>query len=101
MFIGRPPLGMSDWDSRMVRIFSRRMEQIAVHVKHEPGRFSTQSPHIDAKKRSGIEKGATHLLDKASLIGLETARWSWLPSNHSHVVDSLLIPHDNNRLRSG
>ena len=31
------------WDARMVRVFNDRMEQIAVHVRHEPGRFSTQS----------------------------------------------------------
>jgi len=64
------------WDSRVVRIFNRRMEQIAFHVKHEPGRFSTQSQHIAAKKRSGIEKGAVYQLEKASLIGLETGRWA-------------------------
>ena len=31
------------WDARLVRIFNDRMEQIAVHVKQEPGRFSTQA----------------------------------------------------------
>jgi transposase len=72
------------WDSRLVRIFNRRMEQIAVHVKYAEGdqggspksRFSTLSAHIAPQKRSGIEKGATYLLDKASLIGLETGRWA-------------------------
>jgi len=64
------------WDSRVVRIFNRRMEQIAFHVKHEPGRFSTQSQHIAERKRSGIEKGAVYQLNKASLIGLETGRWA-------------------------
>ena len=34
------------WDARLVRIFNDRLEQIAVHVKHEPGRFSTQPQHI-------------------------------------------------------
>jgi len=64
------------WDSRVVRIFNRRMEQIAFHVKHEPGRFSTQAQHIAERKRSGIEKGAVYQLNKARLIGLETGRWS-------------------------
>ena len=64
------------WDSRVVRIFNRRMEQVAIHVKHEAGRFSTQSSHIAPQKRSGIEKGATYLLNKAGLIGLETGRWA-------------------------
>jgi transposase len=64
------------WDSRVVRIFNHRMEQIAFHVKHEPGRFSTQSQHIAERKRSGIEKGAVYQLNKARLIGLETGRWA-------------------------
>jgi hypothetical protein len=29
------------WDARIVRIFNDRFEQIALHVKHEAGRFST------------------------------------------------------------
>jgi len=64
------------WDSRVVRIFNGRMEQVAFHVKHEPGRFSTQSQHIPAQKRGGIEKGVVYQLGKARLIGLETGRWA-------------------------
>lgn len=29
------------WDARLVRIFNHRFEQVALHVRHEPGRFST------------------------------------------------------------
>jgi len=64
------------WDSRTVRIFNQRMEQIAFHVKHEPGRFSTQPLHIPAQKRSGVEKGAAYLLRKVSLIGPQTGLWA-------------------------
>ncbi len=64
------------WDSRVVRVFDQRMKQIAFHVKREPGRFSTQSRHIPRQKRSGIERGATYLLDKASLIGPQTEQWA-------------------------
>lgn len=64
------------WDNRVVRIFNHRMEQIAFHVKHEPGRFSTQSQHIAPQKRSGIEKGAVYLLGKATLIGEQTGQWA-------------------------
>ena len=64
------------WDSRVVRVFDQRMKQIAFHVKREPGRFSTQSRHIPRQKRSGIERGATYLLDQASLIGPQTGRWA-------------------------
>ena len=64
------------WDGRVVRIFSTRMVQIAVHVQHEAGRFSTQNQHIDSRKVSGVERGATWLLRQASLIGPQTDRWA-------------------------
>ena len=31
------------WDARLVRIFNQRFEQIALHVRHEQGRFSTDA----------------------------------------------------------
>jgi hypothetical protein len=64
------------WDSRVVRIFNVRFEQICIHARHEPGRFSTQDRHIPQAKRSGIERGATWLLNKASLIGPQASRWA-------------------------
>ncbi len=64
------------WDARLVRIFNRQMQQIAVHVRHEPGRFSTQSAHIAAEKTSGIERGARWLLGRARLIGPHAQCWA-------------------------
>ena len=64
------------WDGRLVRVFNTRFESIATHVQREPGRFSTQSPHIAAPKRSGIERGAAYLLNQTSLIGPHTGRWA-------------------------
>lgn len=64
------------WDARLVRVFNRRMEQIAVHVRHEPGRFSTQGPHLVAEKISGLERGARWLMSKISLIGPSSTAWS-------------------------
>lgn len=64
------------WDGRTVRIFNHRFEQIAFHARHEPGRFSSEPGHIPDRKRSGIEKGAVYLLQKASLIGPQSGRWS-------------------------
>jgi transposase len=64
------------WDSHVVRIFNVRFEQICIHARHEPGRFSTQDRHIPQAKRSGIERGATWLLNKASLIGPQSSRWA-------------------------
>lgn len=76
-----PPeyLGRTVWvrfNGRVVRVFNHRWEQIALHVQHEQGRFSTQAEHIAREKISGLEKGATYLLNKVSLIGPETQQWA-------------------------
>jgi transposase len=64
------------WDGRLVRIFNRHMEQIAVHVQHQPGQFSTQNQHIDPKKTSAVERGVDWLKARVSLIGPQTERWA-------------------------
>ncbi|MFQ5601354.1 MAG: IS21 family transposase [Candidatus Krumholzibacteriia bacterium] len=64
------------WDTRVVRIFNRKMEPIAVHCRVEPGHFASEPSFIPKKKISAIEKGADYLLQKARRIGLETGRWA-------------------------
>jgi len=64
------------WDARLVRIFNHRFEQIAVHVRHEQGRFSTHAQHIAREKISGLERGAAYLLHKVSVVGPFTRQWS-------------------------
>lgn len=64
------------WDDRLVRIFNDRFEQIAVHVRHEPGHFVTQRDHIASEKISNVERGAAWLLSKTRRIGQHAARWS-------------------------
>jgi transposase len=63
------------WDGRLVRIFNKRMEQVAVHAQQEPGRFSTKDEHIHARKFSKVERGATWLLQRTGLIGPQAERW--------------------------
>ena len=64
------------WDARLVRLFSGRWEQIAVHVRHEQGRFSTHGQHLAPEKISGLERGASYLLGKVSGIGRQTQQWA-------------------------
>ena len=64
------------WDSRLVRIFDDQMRQIAEHIRVEPGRFSTNPQHISSRKISGIERGATWMLNKVSLVGPCSSRWA-------------------------
>lgn len=64
------------WDGRLVRVFNERREPIAVHVQHEPGRFSTQSTHIVNEKISGIERGAAWILGRIRLVGPHCTHWA-------------------------
>ena len=64
------------WDGRLVRIFTERMEQIATHVRHEPGRFSTQSQHLAGRKISGVERGSAWLLGQVRRLGGHCTRWA-------------------------
>jgi len=64
------------WDARVVRVFNNRFEQIALHVRQEPGRFSTQPEHLAAEKISAVERGATWLLTQVRVLGPQSSRWA-------------------------
>ena len=64
------------WDTHLVRIFDDRWEQVAVHAKAEPGRFSTSQSHIPGEKVSAVERGADALLSQVSAIGPHTRDWA-------------------------
>ena len=64
------------WDARLVRIFNQRFEPIAMHTRHEQGRFSTNPQHVVKEKISGLERGVDYLLHKVSVVGPFTRQWS-------------------------
>jgi transposase len=64
------------WDSRLVRVFNSRFEQIAVHSRVEPGRFNTSRSHLADRKISAVERGAEYMLHKALCIGAEAGLWA-------------------------
>jgi transposase len=65
------------WDSRLVRIYNDRMQQIIVHPKQEPGRFSTPPECIAAEKISAVERGTTWLLGRVtSRLGPYSTTWA-------------------------
>jgi transposase len=64
------------WDGRLVRVFNDKLEQIAMHGRHEPGRFSTHSQHISGAKISGVERGAAWLLGQVRRLGPHSLRWA-------------------------
>lgn len=64
------------WDSRLVRLFNDRWQQIAVHAKAEPGRFRTAREHIPQEKVSAVERGTDALLRQVATIGPHTRQWA-------------------------
>lgn len=64
------------WESRLVRVFNQRREQIATHVLAEPGKFITDPNHLHSPKRRVIQHSLDHLLDRARLIGQHTGTWA-------------------------
>lgn len=64
------------WDSRIVRVFNDRHEQIALHPRVRMGSFHTDPTHIPAEKISGVERGVPDMLQKAARIGVNAHRWS-------------------------
>ena len=64
------------WDSRLVRIFNDRWEQVAVHAKAEPGRFRTANEHIPKEKFSAVERGTDAMLRQIAAIGPHTRQWA-------------------------
>jgi transposase len=64
------------WNDQVVRILNHRFEQVAIHCRQEPGKFSTLHEHLANEKISSVERGAAHLLGKVRLIGPHSLRWS-------------------------
>jgi transposase len=73
------------WDARLVRVFNDRLEQITVHVRQEPGRFSTHKQHIASEKIAGVERGAVWLLGRIRLLGAQAAQWAEAVIEHRGV----------------
>jgi hypothetical protein len=64
------------WDSRIVRIYNDRLQQIAVHARALPGKFSTDRKHLADAKISSIERGVEYMLEKAGRLGRDSALWA-------------------------
>jgi transposase len=80
-YYSAPPeyVGRKVWvrqESRLLRLYNTRREQIALHALAEPGKFTTDPAHLHSRKRHIIERGADHLLDRCRLIGPLTGTWA-------------------------
>jgi hypothetical protein len=80
-YYSAPPeyVGRQVWvrqESRLLRVYNTRREQIALHALAEPGKFTTDPTHLHSRKRHIIERGADYLLDRCRLIGPLTGTWA-------------------------
>lgn len=62
--------------TRILRLFNRRLEPIGVHARVEPGRFATAEEHLDPRKRHPIERGAKYLLGRCRRLGTNAGAWA-------------------------
>jgi transposase len=82
-----PPeyVGRQIWvrqESRLLRLYNTRREQIALHALAEPGKFTTDPTHLHSRKRHLIERGLDYLLDRCRLLGPLTGTWA--EAMHQH-----------------
>ncbi|HEY5912158.1 MAG TPA: IS21 family transposase [Verrucomicrobiae bacterium] len=80
-YYSAPPeyVGRQVWvrrETRLVRLYNTRREQIALHAEAEPGRFTTDPAHLHSRKRHRIERGAEYLLDRCRLLGPQAGTWA-------------------------
>jgi transposase len=78
------------WDGRLVRIFTERLEAVAVHVQQPPGRFSTHQAHLAPQKINSTEYGAAWLLAKVARLGAQATAWAQAMM-HSRGVEGLRV----------
>lgn len=69
-----PPeyLGRELWvrgESRLVRIYTLKMEPVTVHARAESGRSATDDAHIHPLKRRIADRGVSYLLSRCEQIG--------------------------------
>src|SRR5436190_21190317 len=80
-YYSAPPeyVGRQVWvrqETRLLRLYNTRREQIALHALAEPGKFTTDPAHLHSRKRYIIERGADYLLDRCRMIGPLTGTWA-------------------------
>ena len=62
------------WDGRLVRIYNRRMEPVATHVRLEPGRFSAPGPGL--ADGPGVTRTAEYWRARARQVGPWCGEWA-------------------------
>jgi hypothetical protein len=111
-----PPeyLGRELWvrgESRLVRIYTLKMEPVTVHARAESGRSATDAAHIHPLKRRIADRGVSYMLSRCEEIGPCAGAWALAMHKHRgiegvRVLQGLLSlaranPHDRLEVAAG
>ncbi len=69
-------------ESRLIRIYSLKMEAITVHPRVEPGRTHTDDAHLHPLKRRLADRGTVYLLERCQDLGPSTGAWALAMCQH-------------------
>jgi transposase len=72
-------------ESRLVRIYTVKMEPITVHARAEPGRSRTEDAHIHPLKRRMADRGTVYLRERCQAIGPCAGAWTVAMCQHRGI----------------
>jgi len=61
------------WDARTVRVFNQRFEQVAMHARLEPGRFSAP---LSGDSQGRVERAAGYYQQQTARLGPACGQWA-------------------------
>jgi len=72
-------------ESRLIRIYSLKMELIATHCRAEVGGHQTADGHIHPLKRRIADHGAAYLLERCQNLGTNVGAWALAVYRHRPI----------------
>ena len=72
-------------ESRLIRIFSLKMELATVHPRVEPGHTQTDAAHLHPLKRRLADRGSAYLLARCQDVGPHTGAWALAMCQHRGI----------------
>jgi transposase len=72
-------------ESRVIRIYTLKMELITAHVRTEPGLSRTDDAHIHPLKRRLADRGTTYLLERCQSLGVNVGAWAVAMHRHRGI----------------
>jgi transposase len=72
-------------ESRVIRIYTLKMELIAAHVRTEPGLARTDDAHIHPLKRRLADRGTIYLIERCQSLGVNVGAWAVAMHRHRGI----------------